>query len=83
MGEGDGAGGGSRTRTLLPVPDFESGASAISPPRRRNSVYNRAGLKNQASTELQWTAGYFFSFIGLSVGREVAVAGGGALRTDA
>jgi hypothetical protein len=29
----DGAGGGTRTPTVLPPPDFESGASAISPLR--------------------------------------------------
>ena len=32
----NGAGGGSRTHTRLPLPDFESGASAISPHRQRN-----------------------------------------------
>ena len=30
----NGAGGGSRTHTRLPLPDFESGASAISPHRQ-------------------------------------------------
>ena len=32
-GKRSGAGGGSRTHTLLPAPDFESSASAISPLR--------------------------------------------------
>ncbi len=44
----NGAGGGSRTHTELPPPDFESGASAISPHRHfHKTVKIKKIIRNQ------------------------------------
>ena len=47
----NGAGGGSRTLTELPPPDFESGASAISPLRQEDGEYT-VGCRRRSNEPL-------------------------------